>query len=97
LIVLVVVTSLLYSITFHTSLGKSGKGVSGKMVEINDVVLMSVSFLLMAVLGPIALEELYAANVTGWDAAVKTMFQVLLPILWVIGVAIGYIPRGKKE
>jgi hypothetical protein len=63
---------------------------------ISDVVIMAVSFLLVAILGPIAIDEIYNASVGTWNAAVKTMFQVLLPILWVIGVAIAYVPRGKK-
>jgi len=61
--------------------------------SVSDVVMISVSFLLVAVLGPIAIGEIAGANVTGWNAAVKTIFQVLLPILWVVGVAIAYIPR----
>lgn len=65
-------------------------------LALSDVVLMAVSFLLVAVLGPIAIGEVYGANVTGWNAAVKTIFQVLLPIIWVIGVAIAYIPKRGK-
>lgn len=64
--------------------------------SVRDVIFVAVSFLLVAVLGPIAIGEIYGANVTGWNAAVKTIFQTLLPILWVIGIAITYIPRGKK-
>jgi len=66
---------------------------------INDVVLLAVSFLLVAILGPISIGII--ANQTTlnytyyWNPAVITMFQVLLPILWVIGVAIKYVPRGK--
>jgi predicted Na+-dependent transporter len=62
-------------------------------LSINDVVYMAVSFLLVAVLGPIAIGTVMNTSTTGWDAAVKTIFQVLLPILWVIGVAIAYIPK----
>lgn len=62
-------------------------------IGVSDVVMMAVSFLLVAVLGPIAIGEIFGANVTGWNASVKTIFQVLLPILWVIGVAIAYVPR----
>lgn len=65
-------------------------------IGLSDVIIMAVSFLLVAILGPIAIGEVYGANVTGWNAAVKTIFQVLLPILWIIGVAVAYIPRGKK-
>jgi len=66
-------------------------------VSINDVVLMAVSFLLVAILGPIALGTLFNATTTNWNASVVTMFQTLLPILWVIGVAIAYVPRGTKK
>ena len=66
------------------------------MVNLQDVVLMVVSFFLVAILGPIALGTLFNATTTNWDASVVTIFQVLLPILWVIGVAITYVPRGKK-
>jgi hypothetical protein len=62
---------------------------------VKDVVIMAVSFLLVAILGPIAIGTIANATTTGWNASVITMFQVLLPILWVIGIAIAYIPRGK--
>jgi len=68
-----------------------------RAVGIADVVIMAVSFLLVAILGPIAIGEIYNATTTSWAPAVKTMFQVLLPILWCIGVAIAYVPRGKGK
>jgi len=67
------------------------------MAGINDIVLMCMSFLLMAILGPIAIGTIYNATTSGWSPSVITMFQVLLPILWCIGVAIKFIPRGKGE
>jgi hypothetical protein len=66
-------------------------------LSINDVVLMAVSFLLVAVLGPIAIGTVMNATTTGWGTAVKTIFQVLLPILWIIGVAVAYIPKKRGE
>jgi len=66
-------------------------------VSIEDVILMAVSFLLVAVLGPIAIGTVVNASTTGWNAAVKTIFQVLLPIIWIISVAIAYVPRGKGK
>ena len=65
-------------------------------VSINDIVLMAVSFLLVAILGPIAIGTIANTTTSNWNASVVTMFQTLLPILWVIGVAIAYVPRGKK-
>jgi len=66
------------------------------MVNMQDVVLMVVSFFLVAILGPMAIGTIANTTTTNWNASVVTMFQVLLPILWVIGVAITYVPRGKK-
>ena len=60
-----------------------------------EVVMLAISFFLVAILGPIALNEVFGANTTGWTTTVKTIFQTLLPILWVIGVAIRYIPRTR--
>jgi hypothetical protein len=65
-------------------------------ISISDVVMMAISFLLVAVLGPIAIGTVVNASTTGWNSAVKTIFQVLLPIIWIIGVAIAYIPRKGK-
>jgi len=65
-------------------------------LSISDVVLMAVSFLLVAVLGPIAIGTIANTTTTGWNAAVITIFQVLLPIIWIIGVAIAYVPRKGK-
>jgi len=66
-----------------------------KMANISpgEVIMLAISFFLVAILGPMALGEIFAANTTGWTTTVKTIFQTLLPILWVIGVAIRYIPR----
>jgi len=64
---------------------------------IRDVVVMAVSFLLVAILGPIAIGTIANTTTTSWNASVVTIFQVLLPILWVIGVAIAYVPRGKGD
>jgi len=65
-------------------------------VSMEDVIVMAVSFLLLGVLGPIAIGYIANATTTGWNAVVITIFQVLLPVLWVIGVAVRYIPRGGK-
>ena len=64
-------------------------------VTAGTIVSIAVGFLLVAILVPIAMQQVVAANTTGWDATVKTIFATLLPILVIIGVAIKYIPRGK--
>ena len=65
-------------------------------ISIHDVIIMAVSFLLVAILGPIAIGEIANATTSNWNASVVTMFQTLLPILWVIGVAIAYVPKYRK-
>ncbi len=62
-------------------------------VSAGDIVLLSVGFLLVAILTPIGMSEIVGANTTGWEASVKTIFSVLLPILYIIGVALYYIPK----
>jgi len=63
-------------------------------LSINDVVIMAVSFLLVAILAPIAIGAIATGyNTSTWNPAVITIFQVLLPIIWIIGVAIAYVPR----
>jgi len=66
------------------------------MAEISarTVIILAIGFLLTAILTPIAMDQIVAANTTGWNAAVKTIFTVLLPILYIIGVALYYVPRG---
>lgn len=66
-----------------------------KAIGMNEVVVMGVSFFLVAILGPIAIGTIFNATTSGWNTTVVTVFQVLLPILWTIGVAVKYIPRGK--
>jgi len=66
-----------------------------KTVNIQDIVMLAVGFFLVAILGPMALNEVFSANTTGWTSTVKTIFQTLLPILWVIGCALYFIPRSR--
>jgi len=64
-----------------------------RAIGVGEVVTLAVSFFLVAVLGPIAIGTIANATTTNWDPTVKTVFQVLCPIIWAIGVAIKYIPR----
>ena len=49
---------------------------------------MAVAFLVAAITMPIGLNEIYAANTTGWDAAVITIFTILFPILFVVAISL---------
>ena len=70
------------------------KNVKGA-ISSKTVVLLAVGLLLVGILAPIGLGTIANANTANWDANVVTMFQVVLPILAVIGIALKYIPRGK--
>jgi hypothetical protein len=61
----------------------------------SKVIGIAVALLLVAVLVPVALTTLAAANVTGVDDTVVTVLTILLPILAIIGIAMYFIPRWK--
>lgn len=71
------------------------KDIRRAAVNAGTIVMLAVGFLLVAILTPIGMTEIVGANVTGWATSVKTIFTVLLPILYIIGVALYYIPQGK--
>lgn len=58
-----------------------------------EIILLAIGFFLVALLTPIAMDQVVAANTTSWGAAVKTIFTILLPILYIIGVAVRYVPK----
>jgi len=66
-------------------------------LDVGTIVMLAVGFLLTAILTPIGMDQIVGANTTGWATSVKTMFSTLLPILYVIGVAILYIPGGAER
>jgi len=57
----------------------------------------AVAFLLVGVVFPIGLQAFATANMTGVDSSVKTIFQILLPIIAIIGVAVDFLRRGKSK
>jgi len=70
-----------------------------KAITTGSIVGLAVSFFLVAIMGPIAIGTIanisYYNQTDNWDASVLTIFQVVLPIIWVIGVALKYLP-GKE-
>lgn len=72
---------------------------SKKAVTSGEVIGLAISFFLVAILGPIAITSIANASSYNrtffWDASVLTVFQVVLPIIWIIAVAIKYLP-GKE-
>lgn len=65
-------------------------------VSAKEIILISVAFVLIAVMVPIGMTQVLAANTTGWDASVKTIFVTLLPVIFIIGAALYFIPRLGK-
>ena len=59
------------------------------------IILLVIGFFLLAILAPIAIDYIANATATNWDPTVKLVFKTLLPIIFVIGVAIKYVPRGR--
>ena len=58
----------------------SGEGMTGKIVGI------AIGLFVAAVIMPAALVAIANATLTGVDASVVTIFQILLPIIAVIGL-----------
>lgn len=72
-------------------------GVSPKIF-----VVLAVSALVMAIMFPMAMQQIILGDGTDvggttydWNAAVLTLWRVLLPVLAVIGVALLFIPKVK--
>ena len=67
-----------------------------RAITSGEIIGLAVSFFIVAVMAPISIGII--ANMTAlnqtflWDPAVITIFQVVLPIIWVVGVALKYLP-----
>ena len=66
-----------------------------RAITSSSIIGLAVSFFLVAIMGPIAIGTIANTTTTNWDASVITIFQVVLPIIWVVGVALKYLP-GKE-
>ena len=68
-------------------------------VSANEIIYAGVGFLLVAILAPIAIGMDVSISTVNWNPAVVTIWQVLLPIVYMIGTGIYFIPkiRGGKE
>lgn len=61
------------------------------MGALHKIVGVAVGLLVAALLMPVALNSIANATLTNVDAAVITIFQVLLPVLAVIAIAIYFL------
>jgi len=66
-----------------------------RAITSGEIIGLAVSFFLVAILGPIAIGTIANVTTTNWEAPVVTIFQVVLPVIWTVAVAIRYLP-GKE-
>lgn len=65
-------------------------------VTIGGIILMVLAVWVAAILLPDAFLTVADANTTGWNTAVITMFQILLPIVATIGIMLKFLPSLKS-
>lgn len=58
--------------------------------------LLAVSLLVAAIMIPIGMQQVVGTTTTSWNTAVVTLWQVLIPVLMIVGIAILFIPRGES-
>ena len=61
------------------------------------VIMLSIALIVCAYTIPMGLVAIAEANLTGVNAIISTMFTVVLPLLVVLGVALGFMPPELKE
>ena len=62
-------------------------------LSMQDVMVAGIAFFLLAIILPIAISTVANSSTVNWDTSVVTIFQVLLPIIVVIGIAIKFVPK----
>jgi len=72
------------------------------MPSISQIIPIIIGFIVVAITTPLAFNYLYQVNstfnatgVAATYAAVFTVFSILLPVLYIVGIAIKFVPRGK--
>ena len=66
------------------------------MASVKNFALLAVALLVAAIMIPIGMQQIVGTTTTSWNSAVVTLWQVLVPVLMIIGIAILFIPRGNK-
>lgn len=50
------------------------------------VIGIAIAIFIAAVVFPLAMTQIAAANTTGWNASVTTMFTVLVPVIGIVSI-----------
>jgi hypothetical protein len=81
-------TKILSKLALNTAilLNKIGAGSLAR-----DVIAIIIALFVFAILSPIALNQVYSTNTSGWNSAVATLFTVFVPVMAVLAVAIGFV------
>ena len=68
-------------------------------IDLTDIIMLAIGFVLVIILTPIGMQQIIGATTTSWNSAVVTMWQVLLPVLYIIGAAVYLLPKitGGKD
>ena len=66
-------------------------------INIDEIIYAGVGFLLAALLTPMVMGMAISTSTVSWNPAVVTIWQVLLPILYMIGTGLYFIPKIVKE
>ena len=61
------------------------------------VIELCIVLVVLAYLMPIGLQAIAEANMTGVNTAVTSIFTIVLPILAILGVALGLMPPELKS
>lgn len=61
------------------------------------VIELCIVLVVLAYLMPIGLQAIAEANMTGVNTAVASIFTIVLPILAILGVALGLMPPELKS
>jgi hypothetical protein len=82
----------IYQIAYsYASILTNNRAEAGKIIGI------VIALLLAALLLPISLTEVYRTNTSGWNAAVATVYTVLLPLLAVIAIALIFFSKVRVK
>lgn len=61
------------------------------------VIMLGIAMIATAYLIPLSLQAIAEANLTGVNAAVASIFTIVLPILAILGVALAFMPPELKS
>jgi hypothetical protein len=59
--------------------------------------MLGIAMIATAYLIPLSLQAIAEANLTGVNAAVSSIFTIVLPILAILGVALAFMPPELKS